>query len=85
MGSNPTPSATQLVVRPGHMGHRTYLRLSNTFGPGGRRGAAEFFLKIDLTEIVVHKADQPNTLVDFLQAYGRTSKDRPASSTNSFE
>jgi hypothetical protein len=29
-------------------------------------------LKIDLTEIVVHKADQPNTVVDLFDAHGLT-------------
>jgi len=29
-------------------------------------------LKIDVTEIIVHKADQPNTVVDFFDAYSLT-------------
>jgi hypothetical protein len=32
------------------------------------------FLKIDVTEIVVHKTDQPNTVVDLFDAYGGESK-----------
>jgi len=30
--------------------------------------AAEFFLQIDVTEIVMHIADQPNSFVDLLDA-----------------
>jgi len=33
-----------------------------------------FFLQIDVTEIIVHKADQPNTLVDFFDAHSLTRK-----------
>jgi hypothetical protein len=31
-------------------------------------------LKIDVTEIIVHKADQPNTVVDLFDAYSLTSE-----------
>ena len=33
------------------------------------------FLQIDVTEIIVHKADQPNSLVDLLDADGPPSGD----------
>jgi hypothetical protein len=41
-------------------------------GQKGYLGAAGFFLKINVTEIIVHKADQPNTLVDLFDAYSLT-------------
>jgi hypothetical protein len=31
-------------------------------------------LKIDVTEIIVHKADQPNTIVDLFDAHGLTGE-----------
>ena len=31
-------------------------------------------LKIDVTEIIVHKADQPNTVVDLFDAHGLTGE-----------
>jgi len=37
-----------------------------TFDPKGlSRGAARFFLQINLAEIVTHKSDQPHDVVDF--------------------
>jgi len=38
----------------------------------GCLGAAGFFPQIDVTEIIVHKADQPDTLVDLFDAYSLT-------------
>ena len=36
------------------------------------------FLKIDVAEIVVHKANQPETVLQFFYADGLTGKDRTA-------
>jgi hypothetical protein len=33
-----------------------------------------FLLKIDVAEIIVHKADQPNTVVDLFDAHGLTGE-----------
>jgi hypothetical protein len=41
-------------------------------GQRGCQRAAGLFLQIDVTEIVVHKADQPNTVVDLFDAHGLT-------------
>jgi len=38
------------------------------------KGCKVSFLKIDVTEIVVHKAHQPNTVVDFHDNHGLTRK-----------
>jgi hypothetical protein len=40
------------------------------------KGLQSFFLQIDVAEIVLHKADQPNTFFDFLDTDSLTSKDR---------
>jgi hypothetical protein len=34
------------------------------------------FLQIDVAEIVIHKADQPNTFFDFFDTDSLTSEDR---------
>jgi hypothetical protein len=35
-----------------------------------------FFLQIDVTKIVIHEADHPNTFLDFFDADSLTSEDR---------
>ena len=48
-----------------------------TFGPKGlSRGCGVFFLQIDVAEIVLHKADQPNTFFDFFDPQGLSCEDR---------
>jgi hypothetical protein len=41
-------------------------------GQTGCLRAAGFFLQIDVTEIIVHRADQPDALVDLFDAHGLT-------------
>jgi hypothetical protein len=49
----------------------------NTFGPKGlSRGCRVFLLQIDVPEIVLHKAEQPNTFFDLLDTDSLASKDR---------
>ena len=39
-----------------------------TSGRTGCRGAAKFSLQIDIAKIVVHEADEPDAVVDFLDS-----------------
>jgi len=45
-------------------------------GQKGCREAAEFFPQVDVAEIVIHKADQPNTFFDLLDPDRLTREDR---------
>ena len=46
-----------------------------TFDPKGALQELQgFFLQINLAEIVIHKADQPDAVVDFFEADGLTGK-----------
>jgi len=54
MVSSPARLTSFSVVRPRHMGNRTYRRHGRTFGPNG-------FSSIDITEIIIHRADEPDT------------------------
>lgn len=45
-----------------------------TFRPEGVvQGLQGFFLQINIAEIVIHKTDEPNAVVNFLDANGLTS------------
>jgi hypothetical protein len=73
-GSNPSGRAKVTWVRPGDMCYTTFLR--HSLRPWAKRvvqGLQSFLLKIDVTEIIVHKADQPDTLVDLFDPYRLTS------------
>ena len=51
------------------MGNRTLRRHGLHFWPEGvLQGLQGFFLQIDLAEIAGHKTDQPDAMVDFLDA-----------------
>ncbi len=51
--------------------------IGDTFGPKSVfKGLQSFFLQIDVAEIALHKADQPNTFFDLLDTDSLTSKDR---------
>ena len=43
--------------------------MGDNLGPNGlSRGLQGFLLQVEVTEIVVHEADEPNAIVDFLDA-----------------
>ena len=59
------------------MGNRTFRRHRLHFWPEGVvQGLQSFFLQINIAEIVIHKADQPNAVVDFFDADGLAGKHR---------
>jgi len=76
-GSNRSARPLFPLVRPGHIGDRSYrthglhFRAKRVF-----EGCRVFSSQIDVAEIVLHKADQPNTFFDFLDTDSLTSKDR---------
>ena len=45
-----------------------------TFAEGVVEGLQSFLLEIDKAEIVIHEADDPNTVVDFLDAEALTGE-----------
>jgi transposase InsO family protein len=49
--------------------------MGNTFGPKGFQRLQSPYLQIQVTEVVIHKADEPNAVLDFLDADSLT---RPA-------
>ena len=58
-------------VRSGDIGNRTFRRHRLHFWPEGvLQGLQGFFLQINIAEIVIHKADQPDAMVDFFDADG---------------
>ena len=53
------------------MGNRTFRRHRLHFRPEGvLQGLQSFFLQINIAEIVIHKTDEPNAIVNFLDAHG---------------
>ena len=53
------------------MGNRTFRRHGLHFWPEGvLQGLQGFFLQINIAEIVLHKTDQPDAMVDFFDADG---------------
>src|ERR1700738_215038 len=61
--------ANDFNVQPGHMGDRTYLRHGEQ--PRAERvveGLQGSLLQIDVSEILAHKAEDPNSVVDLLDA-----------------
>src|SRR5207249_6041712 len=58
-------------VRSGDIGNRTFRRHRLHFWPEGvLQGLQGFFLQINIAEIVIHKTDEPNAVVNFLDADG---------------
>jgi hypothetical protein len=58
----------RVKVRPGHIGNTTYRKHRLHFWT--KRVIERLqgsFLQINVAKIVIHKADQPNTLFDFLE------------------
>ena len=70
-GSNPPPATILPVVRSGDIGNRMFRRHRLHFWPEGvLQGLQGFFLQINIAQIVIHKTDQPDSVVDFLNADG---------------
>src|SRR5262249_16825317 len=68
-GSNPSPSATIFVVRPAAIGKRTFRRHALHFWPEGIfKGLQSFLLQVYITEIIIHKTDEPDAVVDLFDA-----------------
>ena len=62
-------------VRSGDIGNRTFRRHRLHFWPEGvLQGLQGFFLQINIAEIVIHKGDEPNAVVNFLDAHGLAGK-----------
>src|SRR5438445_6571498 len=58
-------------VRSGDIGNRTFRRHRLHFWPEGvLQGLQGFFLQINIAEIVIHKTDEPNAVVNFLDTDG---------------
>src|ERR1700693_3887225 len=56
-------------VRSGDIGNRTFRRHRLHFWPEGvLQGLQSFFLQIDRAEIVIHKTDQPDAVVNFFDS-----------------
>src|SRR5579864_1118698 len=70
-GSIPAPPTNITDVRSGDIGNRTFRRHRLHFWPEGvLQGLQSFFLQINITEIVIHKTDQPDSILDFLHTNG---------------
>src|SRR5467141_5029745 len=73
----PPQKSPQLRVRPGDVSDRSYrLHRLHFWAKRVVERLQSFFLQIDVAEIVLHKADQPNTFVDFFDPQGLPCKDR---------
>jgi hypothetical protein len=71
-GSNPLSPTNTFIVRSGDMGNRTFRR---HFWPEGvLQGLQGFFLQINIAEIVIHKTDQPDAVVNFFDPDGLSDK-----------
>src|SRR6266404_3807750 len=77
VGSIPIARSNKPWVRPGHIGNRSYRRHRLHFwAKRVVERLQSFFLQIDVAEIVLHKADQPNTFFDFFDPQGLSCEDR---------
>jgi hypothetical protein len=57
------------------MGNRTFRRHRLNFWPEGvLQGLQGFFLQTNIAVIVIHKTNQPDAVVDFLDTEGRTGE-----------
>src|SRR4029077_9176841 len=70
-GSTPSLATMFSIVRSGDIGKRTFRRHRLHFWPEGvLQGLQGFFLQINIAEIVIHKTNQPDAMVDFFDADG---------------
>src|SRR5246127_4560605 len=75
IGSNPIAPTNFSTVRSGDIGNRTFRRHRLHFWPEGvLQGLQGFFLQINIAEIVIHKTDQPDAVVDLLDTDGLARK-----------
>src|SRR6266478_7610064 len=75
--SSPSGRSISPKVRPGDIGNRSYRRHRLHFwAKRVVERLQSFFLQIDVAEIVLHKADQPNTFFDFFDPQGLSCEDR---------
>ena len=76
-GSNPFAPTISPRVRPGHIGYTSYRRHRLHFwAKRVVERLQSFFLQIDVAEIVLHKANQPNTFFDVFDPQGLSCEDR---------
>src|SRR3984885_9434987 len=63
------PATKIILVRSGDIGNRTFRRHGLHFWPEGVvQGLQSFLLQINIAEIVIHKTDQPDAVVNFFDA-----------------
>ena len=71
----PPPPPYPSCVQSGDILYRAFLRHSlHSWAKRVLQGLQSPLLKIDVTEIIIHKANQPNTVVDLFDAYRLTSQ-----------
>src|SRR3984893_9167979 len=76
-GSNPFAPTISFMVRPGHIGYRSYrTHRLHFWAKRVSERLQSFFLQIDVAQIVIHKADQPNTFFDLLDTNSLPREDR---------
>src|SRR5215831_7607004 len=77
VGSNPIGSTNLTQVRPGDIGDSSYRRHGLHFWAERIFDRFEHSsLQIKVSQIIIHKAHQPNVVVDFSDADGLTGEDR---------
>ena len=68
-GSNPFARSSALHVQSGHMGDRLYLRHgSQPRAERGVEGWQGFLFEVEISEVVVEEGDEPDAVIDFLDA-----------------
>src|ERR1700732_295318 len=68
-GTYRAPATKKTFVRSGDIGNRTFRRHGLHFWPEGvLQGLQGFFLQINIAEIVIHKTDQPDAVVNFFDS-----------------
>jgi hypothetical protein len=64
-------------VQTGHIGNSTYRRHGLHFWAERVAQRLQFsFLEIEVAQIIVHKADQPDSFLDFFQSHGLIGEHR---------
>jgi hypothetical protein len=77
VGSNPAAPTIIFKVHTGDMADILFLR--HGLHPRAERVVdwlQGFLLKVDIPQIIIHKTDEPYTVVNFLDSNGLTSKRR---------
>ena len=64
------------IVRTGHIGNRLFLRHREHFWAEGIfEGLQSSFLQFDITQVVIHEADEPYSVVNFFNAHSLAARD----------